>query len=157
MSLHRPSDLAQVVFVAVDGDDESFRMCIDEFADQFYLTTSDRDRQAMLDCEPYTTEVPWRDAWIGAVGEHLALRWGLMVPAWTERPCHFALKRAVFEPVAPAWRTTLFVHSPPAFRRRNLFVPLEPLARARFPGTKRRSPLPPPTEADPFEAFGPFP
>lgn len=157
MSLHRPSDLAQVVALTRAVDDEAFRMSIDEFADGFYLTADDHGRQAMLDGVPPSTGVPWRDAWTGAVGEHLASRWGLMVPAWTARACHFALSGAVYEPVAPGWRTTLFVHSPPAFRRRNLFVPLEPLARARFPGAKLRSPLPPPTDADPFEDLGSSP
>ena len=100
------------------------------------LTVGSRDRQAMLDVAPPRTGIPWRDAWTGATGEHLAVRWGLMVPDWIERSCHFALDRAVFEPASPNWRVTLFVHSPPAFRRRCLFVPLEPLARARFPRTE---------------------
>ncbi len=144
MRMHRPVNLVEVVSTTFESDDEWFRMAIDEFADEFYLTVGSRDRQAMLDVAPPRTGIPWRDAWTGATGEHLAVRWGLMVPDWIERSCHFALDRAVFEPASPNWRVTLFVHSPPAFRRRCLFVPLEPLARARFPGPKLISPLLPP-------------
>ena len=38
------------------------------------------------------------DALLGAVGEHLAERWGLRVPDWTRRPAHFALCGAAFSP-----------------------------------------------------------
>jgi hypothetical protein len=73
------------------------------------------------------------DAWIGAVGEHLARRWDLAVPAWTRRPFHYALSRPRFVPDNRVLRGALIVMSPPAFRARLLFTIAEPLRRARFP------------------------
>ncbi len=74
-----------------------------------------------------------RDAWIGAIGEHLAQRWGLKIPAWTQRPGHFALKTPVFMPPSKALQTLLICESPAAFRSRLIFTFAEPLERARFP------------------------
>jgi hypothetical protein len=67
------------------------------------------------------------------VGEHLALRWGLRTPDWTQRAVHFALEEPHFLPDARALRGLIIVESPPAFRARFIFTRVEPLARARFP------------------------
>ena len=56
------------------------------------------------------------------------------------------MDRAEYSPDLASMRAGLFIHSPPAFRRRMLFVPLEPLMRARFPRAERASsPLASPT------------
>ena len=82
---------------------------------------------------------PRIDAWIGAAGEHLAQRWGLRVPTWTQRAEHFALRKPVFHPDSRALRGVLIVESPPAFRSRLLFTRVEPLDRARFPAGVARA------------------
>ena len=43
----------------------------------FYLEKDKAAQQAMLDPVPIPTGDPRNDAWLGAVGEHLAQRWGL--------------------------------------------------------------------------------
>ena len=142
----RPATLAAVADLGIRCSDEDFAMAIDEFADEFYLATG--DCQGMLDTVPAPMGVARRDAWVGAVGEHMATRWGLRVPPWTARRAHFALREAEYCPNLGSMRAGLFIHSPPAFRRRMLFVPLEPLMRARFPRAERASsPLVPPAHA----------
>jgi hypothetical protein len=91
------------------------------------------------------------DAWIGATGEHLAQRWRLKVPDWTQRTFHFALHEPVFLPSEIALRGIVIVESPPAFRSRLIFTRAEPLARARFPSSAPRAKVPlewPPAEAE---------
>ena len=86
----------------------------------------------MIDPEPPLTGSPYSDAYLGAVGEHLARRWDLRIPAWTDDP-----RRILHEPVfaggIEALKAMLLVQSPLAFRRRMIFVEHEPLRRARMP------------------------
>ena len=77
----------------------NFAMALDEFVDEFYLDHPDKAaQQARLDPIPEPVGDPLADAWIGAVGEHLALRWGLRTPDWTQRAAHFALEEPHFLP-----------------------------------------------------------
>jgi len=94
-------------------------------------------QQRRIDPIPEPVGEPLIDALIGAVGEHLAQRWGLSVPIWTQRPVHFALEEPRFLPDSRALRGALIVESPPAFRSRLLFTSAEPLDRARFPNVAR--------------------
>jgi hypothetical protein len=133
-------------------------MALNEFADEFYLDHPDKTaQQRRIDPIPEPVGEPLTDALIGAVGEHLAQRWGLRVPGWTQRPVHFALEEPRFLPDSPALRGVLIVESPPAFRSRLLFTGAEPLDRARFPKdvARARVPLewpPPPEEPEPAAA-----
>jgi hypothetical protein len=129
----RPQTLSEVAEI-VRAHPSDFAMALDEFVDEFYLDHPDKAaQQRRLDPVPDSVGDARMDAWIGAVGEHLAQRWGLRVPPWARRPVHFALETPVFMPDSPALRGVLIVESPPAFRSRLLFVRAEPLARARFP------------------------
>jgi len=129
----RPQSLAEVAQIARTHTAD-FAMALDEFADEFYLDHGNKPaQQARLDAVPETIGDPRMDAWIGAVGEHFAQRWGLRVPPWTQRKEHFALEQPVFSPDSRALRGVLLVESPPAFRSRLLFTRAEPLKRARFP------------------------
>ena len=124
-------------------------MALDEFVDEFYLDHPDKEaQQRRLDPVPEPVGDPLTDAWIGAAGEHLAQRWRLRVPDWTQRAEHFRLEKPVFLPASPTLRGVLVVESPPAFRSRLLFTSAEPLLRARFPrdAVRARVPLewPPP-------------
>lgn len=142
----RPISLQEVVERSQD-DVEGFGRHLAEMLDTFYLAENPEERQTCLDPVPCSTGDARLDAWIGAAGEHLAMRWGLRIPSWVSRDIHFALGEPVFEPANPRVASILFVESPPAFRRRNLFVLAEPLTRARFPAERRaRLSLGPPTE-----------
>lgn len=146
----RPINLAEVS-ARVRDHRAPFGIALGEFLDTFYLAEDDSEKQACLDPAPDPTGDALVDAWLGAAGEHLAARWGLRVPGWTRRPCHFALERASFHPPGRATQGLLIVESPPAFRRRRLFVGLEPLTRARFPAARRATnPLAPPTAEAPL-------
>jgi hypothetical protein len=147
----RPYSLAEVADLAV-ADPSAFGRLLAELADRFYLGETPGERQACLDPEPRSTGDAITDAWIGAAGEHLAHRWGLRIPDWTRRGMHFALDRAVFQPDNPRINGILFVESPPAFRKRSLFVVAEPLTRARFPADRRsRISLDPPSAIQPTD------
>lgn len=118
-------------------------MALDEFVDEFYLNHEDKAAQQMrLDPAPEAVDNALIDAWIGATGEHLAQRWGLRVPPWTQRSAHFALEEPIFLPASHALRGIVIVESPPAFRSRLLFTRVEPLARARFPNIVLRARVP---------------
>jgi len=148
--MFRPQSLADVARRGRE-DPSRFYVALSEFADEFYLDHPDKiAQQQRIDPVPEPVGEPLQDALIGAVGEHLAQRWGLRVPDWTRRPVHFALEEPHFMPDSRALRGALIVESPPAFRSRLIFTGVEPLDRARFPKdvARARVPLdwPPPPE-----------
>ncbi len=134
-----PATLADVVqrYLAEGaGEEGAFAVALDEFLDAFYAEESPARRQTMIDDEPRPIGVERLDAYIGAVGEHLARRWGLGIPSWSSQPW-----REVAEPWFVGMMGTglsglLLVESPIAFRRRRIFTEAEPLRRARMPGRK---------------------
>jgi hypothetical protein len=139
--MSRPASLAEVSAVVTAGL-KPFAYAIDEFVDAFYLDHPDKLRQQRrLDNAPAPVGDDFIDAWMGAVGEHLARRWGLEVPDWTRRPIHDRLSRPRFVPDSKALRGLLIVMSPPAFRSRLIFTIAEPLQRARFPREVKRMPV----------------
>jgi hypothetical protein len=131
--MSRPQTLAEAAAVSFAGD-KPFGHAVDELLDEFYLRPD--LRQARIDDAPISTGNVLRDAWLGAVGEHLARRWGLLVPPWTARPQHFRLTAPRFFPPSVALQAYLYFESPLAFRRRMIFTTHEPLRRARFPRTQ---------------------
>lgn len=134
----RPASLAEVCALAREAP-SAFAMRHDEFLDDFYLAHPDKARQqAKLEPVPESTDDPFIDAWIGAVGEHLARRWKLDIPAWVRRPVHNRLRLPRFVPDCRELKAMLLVTSPPAFRSRLLFTIAEPLQRARFPRDEPR-------------------
>ena len=68
----------------------------------------------------------------GAVGEHLARRWNLTIPARTEDPSRF-LRRPYFTTTLEGLKALRLVKSPIAFRRHLIFTEAEPLRRTRMP------------------------
>jgi len=116
-----------------EGQNGAFSVLLDEFLDAFYTETEPARRQAMIDEEPARIGNERHDAYIGAVGEHLARRWGLRIPEWSDAP-----GRDVAEPwfvgmMGKGLSGLLLVESPIAFRRRRIFTEAEPLRRARMP------------------------
>ncbi len=127
--MRRPSTLVEVA-AAATIDTDAFQSTLAGFLDDFYMNV-DR-RQAMIDVEPPFTSVEIHDAYLGAVAEHLARRWGLEVPAWT-RSERRRLHRPRFMTKIEALKPLLLAQSPLAFRKRMIFVEAEPLRRARMP------------------------
>jgi hypothetical protein len=125
----RPTSLKETVDRILGG--QNWVDAISEFLDEFYVASS-TERQRMIGEEPGLTGVAFQDAYIGAVGEHLARRWGLDIPAWADDP-----RRVLDEPRFPEYmelaKPVFLRDSPIAFRRRLIFTEAEPLRRARFP------------------------
>jgi hypothetical protein len=110
---------------------ESWVDAISEFLDEFY-PSGPLQRQRMIQEEPALTGVRFQDAYVGAVGEHLARRWKLDIPAWADDSRRF-LDKPHFPDYLELAKPVLLRDSPIAFRRRLIFTEAEPLRRARFP------------------------
>jgi len=85
----RPRSLKEAVELVQAGENDCVMLA--EFLAEFYVTVQRRnagDRrgepQEMIEGEPPITGKQPFDAYVGAVGEHLARRWGLEIPAWVE-------------------------------------------------------------------------
>jgi hypothetical protein len=117
-------------------------MALPEFLDEFY---GDLRRHAFAAAEAKLAEPELladaiSHAHLGAVGEHLALRWGLRPPRWTNDPSRF-LKRPYFTTPLEGFKAMLIAESPLAFRRRLIFTEAEPLRRASLPRAPDGRPL----------------
>jgi hypothetical protein len=126
--MQRPQSIAEVARLTREKP-HHFSDALAEFLDEFYAH-SDR-RQAMIAEEPPLLGET-RDAWLGAVAEHLARVWELAIPRWTDQACRF-LDKPVFAGGLDSVKAALLVESPLAFRRRMIFVEAVPLRRARTP------------------------
>jgi hypothetical protein len=71
---------------------------------------------------------PRHDAYLGALGEHLAVVHGLSRPAWSVEPGRF-LDRFWFVSEVPGFRAVAIAQAPAAFRRRGVFIPERSLHR----------------------------
>lgn len=122
----RPRSLKEVVALGEKhGEMDSF---IREFLDEFYTGRNSVECEAMLGEEPPLVEEDRTNAYLAAVAEHLTLRNHLDVPEWALRSERF-LKRP-FSPCGPeSLKATMLVESPTAFRRRMIFVGMDPLYR----------------------------
>ncbi|MGC2779828.1 MAG: hypothetical protein WA418_29725 [Bradyrhizobium sp.] len=102
------------------------------FLDEFYGDTLAASRFARIAEDPGLTDDPKANALIGAIGEHLSIRWSLRAaPEWTCHPERF---------LDSPWfmghermKGFLLAESPLAFRRRFIFTEAEPLRRASMP------------------------
>jgi hypothetical protein len=73
---------------------------------------------------------PIHDAYLAAVAEHLALKYGLPIPPWVEQPQRF-LDKPFFAGGLESLKAILLAESPLAFRRRQIFVSANALSRPR--------------------------
>lgn len=106
-----------------------------EFLDTFYFALRGWPGpcpQSCLDAEPPEVQDRIWHAQLGAIGEHLALRWHLTVPSWCHDGSRF-LKDPFFPSGTQSYKGWYFIQSPTAFRRRMIFTEAEPLRRARMP------------------------
>ena len=92
--MNRPGTLAEVAR-RVNAGSQGFEFALREFVDSFYMSPG--ERQSMIAEEPEPLANVRQHAALGGVGEHLARRWKLDIPAWTERPSRF-LKRLISPP-----------------------------------------------------------
>jgi hypothetical protein len=127
-----PKTLAEAVAWVAAGQ-RPFPIAIDEFLDAFYTETDPGRRAAMIREDPPRLDVERDDAFVGAVGEHLARRWKIPIPDWAagddrdvEKPWFVGRMGVELAPL-------LLAESPIAFRRRRIFTEAEPLRRARMP------------------------
>jgi hypothetical protein len=128
----RPQSLKEAVQRIMAGEEE--RIAIAEFLDTFYLAHGQTaEQQAMIDSPPQISGRQPLDAYVGAIGEHLARRWGLpTIPFWVEAECRF-LDTPFWVDDLQLMKPILLRDSPIAFRRRLIFTEAEPLRRGRFP------------------------
>ena len=101
------------------------------FLDECYTGLRTGVAAACSAAEPERLSDPQEHALLGAVGEHLARRWHLAIPAWADHPSRF-LHRPYFTTPIEGLKALLIAESPIAFRRRLIFTEAEPLRRARM-------------------------
>src|SRR3546814_3546807 len=80
----RPRSISEVALRAIAGTD-LFDHSVREFLDSFYLMHDAAEREAALRDEPPPVGER-QDAYLAAVAEHLARRYHLEIPDWTEKP-----------------------------------------------------------------------
>ncbi len=128
--MSRPRTLAELARRRRAGED--FSLLLREFLDAFYGALRDGAAASLIAEPPEPLPDAEEHAFLGAVGEHLARRWGLAVPGWTDDPSRF-LRRPSFTTPVEGLKALLLAESPIAFRRRLIFTEAEPLRRARMP------------------------
>lgn len=123
----RPRSLAEVVEwgSALGERDAWFR----EFLDEFYLAPDAATRAAMLAEEPALIDAR-ANAYLAATAEQLAAEYGLPCPAWVNEKERF-LETPWYPLDLKSLRPIFDAESPPAFRRRNIFVDGSALYRPR--------------------------
>src|SRR5215831_5783397 len=109
----RPGSLQEVAERARAG--QPFDPLLLEFLDEIY-TAAPAARSSMIAARPQPVGTI-HDAYLAAVAEHLALRFALPVPEWTEEKERF-LSRPFFAGHMEGMKALLLVESPLAFRRR---------------------------------------
>jgi hypothetical protein len=107
---------------------EDFQHAVREFLDEFALRGDDRSRAEAIAQRPEPTGNTCHDAYLGALGEHLAAVHGLSRPGWSIEPGRF-LDRFWFVSEIPGFRAMAIAQAPAAFRRRGVFIPERSLHR----------------------------
>lgn len=108
--------------------DEPFAFAVREFLDEFQLLPDDALRMDAISERPPATGDRRQDAYLAALGEHLASQHGLERPAWTCEPDRF-LDRFWFVSDVEGFRALAIARAPAAFRRRGVLIPAESLRR----------------------------
>jgi hypothetical protein len=133
---NRPNTLAEVAKRRKSGED--FGMLLSEFLDTFYGALASGRAQELIAEEPQPLDDAKEHALLGAAGEHLARRWKLTIPPWTDDSSRF-LRQPYFTTPIEGLKALLIAQSPLAFRRRLIFTEAEPFRRARMPAGDLRS------------------
>jgi hypothetical protein len=130
LSSHPPqaSRLTQTLAGIASGGEEDFQHAVRDFLDEFALRADGASRAEAIAEKPAATGDPRRDAYLGALAEHLAAVHGLERPAWSVGPERF-LKRFWFVSEVRGFRAMSIAQAPAAFRRRGVFIPERSLHR----------------------------
>ena len=123
----RPDSIALIALRAVTGT-QPFDFAVREFLD-FWQTTDEAAKRNAIHAEPCHLE-PIKDAYLAALAEHLAQLNRLPAPDWSEHPGRF-LTTPFFAGGLQSLKATLIIESPPAFRRRLIFISANALSRPR--------------------------
>lgn len=118
--------LAAIRGLAAGAIDASIR----EFLDEFYIEKNVSKKEQMLIDEPPLFDDDKANAYFAAIAEHLSFKNNLPVPPWCQNKNRF-LKRPFFPGALESLKAILLVESPTAFRRRLIFVGMDPLYRPR--------------------------
>ena len=136
----RPSTLAEIARRTAGG--EAFAPLTREFVDEISKMLPAQVVQAVAK-EP---QGPWlshiHKPFLAAMAEHYARAAGVAPPAWAEGQDCF-LDRAHFGTDLKSLYAHLLIASPPAFRRRLIFVGRDPIPRAPRPAEFTEIPKPP--------------
>ena len=125
MTVPRPATLQDVAARTLAG--EPFDFLLRESLDDFYGADVEARATAIRIAPASVGAI--HDAYLAAVAEHLALRFGSAVPSWTDDPDRF-LAEPFFAGGLETLKAVLLVESPLAFRRRQIFVSANALSRA---------------------------
>ena len=117
--------LATVARRGRSGDD--VHLAVREFLDEYPQRPVELRIAAIEDRPEPCGDLRW-DAYLGALGEHLALRADLPVPSWTLDPCRF-LAQFWFVSEVPGFRAISIAQAPVSFKRRGVMVPERSLVR----------------------------
>lgn len=118
--------LAALARRAREGED--FHHAVREFLDEFALRGDVRSRTEAIEERPQSIGDPRKDAYLGALAEHLAAVHGLIRPAWSVEPARF-LDCFWFVSEVAGFRAMAIAQAPAAFRRRGIFLPERSLHR----------------------------
>lgn len=123
-----PTSLEHLADLTAQGADFSF--LLGDYLDAFYRQPNVQsllpEPALLANCH---LEGVVQDAFLAATAHELANKQGWPAPAWTFNEARY-LRRPFFPIRAAAFRATLLLESPPAFRSRNLFVTANALSRA---------------------------
>jgi hypothetical protein len=131
-----PDSLSDAVRRALPGTEQPLAVLLDSFLDRFY-EAGQAERHAMIAEEPPRTGIERDDAYLAAMAEYLAERWGLQAPEWTQSDGRQVSAPWFVGRMGIGLSGLLLVESPAAFRRRNIFTEADPLRRARMPAPPR--------------------
>ena len=115
----RPPRVFQALVTALDTDPERRRYAFAELNDFLSSMGPLELRQAVADAPAATLE-PYLRNYVAAMVETAAHRANIAAPSWTTEVAPLATP--VFGSSLPALRMHLLARSPPAFRRRNIFI-----------------------------------
>ena len=123
----RPNCIAEIGRRAATGA-QPFDMAVREFLDAWQAMDETAKLHAI--CEEPCLLGSVQDAYLAALAEHLAHLDRMPAPEWTEQSGRF-LQAPFFAGGLQSLKATLIVESPPAFRRRLIFISANALSRPR--------------------------